>query len=253
MMDDKTRERIYDIIEKDDDNDMLSKIYDLVMIIVIGVSLLPLMVKEQSMTLFILDKICAAVFIIDYILRLITADFKLKDKSHPYLRYPFTPMAVIDLISILPSLIPLSREMEALRALKVFRVIRFLRVLRIVRFFRYSRSINRVIRVIRDSRDALLAVCSLAMLYIFVSALVVFNVEPDTFKNFFEALYWATVSLATIGYGDITPVSAIGRLMTMISAIFGIAVVALPAGVITAGYLKELDREAKDKDVYYDD
>lgn len=253
MEDVNIRRRIYEVIEVDDDNDKLSKVYDLVMIIVIALSIFPLMIKEQNMTLFIIDKVCAVVFIIDYILRLITADYKLKDKSNPYLRYPFTPMAVIDLISILPSLIPLSREMEGLRALKVFRVIRFLRVLRIVRFFRYSKSITRVLRVIRESKEALLAVCSLAMLYIFISALVVFNVEPDTFKNFFEALYWATVSLTTVGYGDIYPVTTIGRLITMISSVFGVAVVALPAGVITAGYLSELDREAKNKDIYYDD
>lgn len=245
------RKRIYEIVEKDNDNDRLSQLYDFIMIIAIAASVVPLMMKEQNMALFIIDKICAVVFIIDYILRLITADFKFKEKKNAFIRYPFTPMAIIDLLSILPSLIPLSREMESLNALKAFRVIRFFRILRIVRFFRYSKSISRVMRVIRDAKEALLAVCSLAVLYIFVSALIVFNVEPQTFKNFFEALYWATVSLTTVGYGDIYPVTTIGRMITMVSSVFGVAIVALPAGVITAGYLKEIEREAEDKDIYY--
>ncbi len=245
------RKRIYEIIEVDNESDKLSKLYDYFMIIVIAASLVPLMIKNQSLELFILDKVCAVIFIIDYILRLITADYKLKDKKNAFIRYPFTFMAIVDLLSILPSLVPLSREMEGLRALKTFRLFRFMKVLRIIRFFRYSRSISRVSRVIRNSRESLIAVLSFAVLYIFVSALVVFNVEPDTFKNFFEALYWATVSLTTVGYGDIYPVSTVGRFITMLSSMFGVAIVALPAGVITAGYLKELDREAEDKDIYY--
>ena len=82
-----------------------------------------------------------------------------------------------------------------------------------------------------------MAVCTLALGYIIVSALIVFNVEGDSFETFFEAIYWATVSLTTVGYGDIYPVTTAGRIITMISSIFGIAIVALPAGIITAGYM----------------
>jgi voltage-gated potassium channel len=79
-----------------------------------------------------------------------------------------------------------------------------------------------------------------------VSALVIYNVEPDSFKSFFEAVYWATVSLTTVGYGDIYPVTVIGRVITMASSIFGVAVIALPSGVITAGYLAEMNGEDKE-------
>ena len=75
--------------------------------------------------------------------------------------------------------------------------------------------------------------------------MVVFNVEPALFNSFFDAIYWATVSLTTMGYGDIYPVTEIGRVVTMISSIFGIAIVALPAGIITAGYMDELSNVAK--------
>ncbi|MCR5022877.1 MAG: potassium channel family protein, partial [Lachnospiraceae bacterium] len=91
------------------------------------------------------------------------------------------------------------------------------------------------------------AVCTLAIGYILISALVIYNVEGDSFKSFFEAFYWATVSLTTVGYGDIYPVTPAGRAITMISSLFGIAIVALPSGVITAGYMEAL-REERDKE-----
>ena len=96
--------------------------------------------------------------------------------------------------------------------------------------------------------DSDIAVCILAAGYILVSSLIIFNVEPDTFDSFFMVLYWTTVSLTTVGYGDIYPVSFAGRLLAMISSVFGIAIVALPAGIITADYLSELKgKEELDK------
>ena len=84
---------------------------------------------------------------------------------------------------------------------------------------------------------------ALVITYIFISALVIFNVEPDTFKNFFNALYWSTISLTTVGYGDIYAVSEIGKLITMISSILGVAIIALPVSIMTAGYLEEIEKE----------
>ena len=91
-------------------------------------------------------------------------------------------------------------------------------------------------------KEALTAVFTLAIAYILIAALVILNVEPDTFDSFFEAVYWAAISLTTLGYGDIYPVSTIGRLVTMASSFVGIAIVALPAGIITAGYMDEISR-----------
>ena len=102
--------------------------------------------------------------------------------------------------------------------------------------------------VFKRQKRSLIAVCGLSIGYILMSALVVFNVEPETFHNYFEAVYWATVSLTTVGYGDIYTVSVVGRVITMISSILGIAIVALPAGIITAGYMTEIQREECNKE-----
>ncbi|MBR5437870.1 MAG: two pore domain potassium channel family protein, partial [Clostridia bacterium] len=84
---------------------------------------------------------------------------------------------------------------------------------------------------------------TMAVAYVLVSALVIYNVEPETFETFFDAVYWATISLTTVGYGDLYPVTTIGRIITMVSSAFGIAIIALPSGIITAGYLEEIKEE----------
>jgi voltage-gated potassium channel len=149
-------------------------------------------------------------------------------------------MAIIDLVSILPSVTLLN---STFRLFRLFRLIRAFRVFRVLKVLRYSKSFKIIISVFKKQKAPLLAVGTLAIAYIIISALIVFNVEPDSFDTYFDAVYWATVSLTTMGYGDIYPVTAIGRTVTMISAMFGIAIVALPAGIITAGYMNEINQE----------
>lgn len=142
---------------------------------------------------------------------------------------------MLDLLSILPSLTFINN------GFKVFRVLRMVKALRVFKFFKYSRSVELISNVIKHSKDSLITVGTLSVAYILVSALIIFNVEPDSFSTFYEAVYWATVSLTTVGYGDISPVTATGRAVAMVSSIFGIAIVALPAGILTAGYMNEVN------------
>ena len=144
------------------------------------------------------------------------------------------------MVSILPTITVLNSGFKLLR---LFRVVKTFRIFRIFKVFRYSKSISIIINVMKNSKEALLAVGTLAVSYILISALIIFNVEPKSFKNFFDAIYWATISLTTVGYGDIYPVTNAGRIITMISSILGIAIVALPAGIITAGYLNEINKK----------
>ncbi len=239
------RERAYRIIEPSNGESRASTIYDYGMIAVIVISVIPLAFKETNPVFNAIDKITASVFIVDYLLRFATADLKLNKGKCSFVCYPVTPMAIIDLLSILPTFLSVN---SGLRLLKVFRLVRSFRVFRAFRMFRYSKSVTVIVNVIRNQRMALLAVCSMAGAYILLSALIVFNVEPDTFDTFFEAVYWAVVSLTTVGYGDIYPVSATGRVVTMLSSFVGIAIVALPAGIITAGYMSELEKQ--DEDTY---
>ena len=239
------RKRIHEIIEASNGQDVKSSIYDAFMMVVIIVSLLPLNFKEEPFIFSITDKVTTAIFIIDYILRWGTADLGSDKKpSVAFIQYPFTPMAIIDLVSILPSLSILNRGFKMLRVLRMFRA---MRVLRVFKFIRYSKNLQIILNVIRNSKRALGTVCILAVGYVYISALIIFNVEPDTFDNIYDAIYWAMVSLTTVGYGDIYPVSWIGRAIAMTSSFLGIAVVALPAGIITAGYMSEINKQKENQ------
>ena len=228
------RERLYALINGDEGAAMWC---GRVMTVLIIASLLPLCFKESSPVLEAIEYACVAVFIVDYLARWVTADLKLGKGPLSFLIYPFTPMAIIDLLSILPVFFALN---DALRTLRVLRLFRTMRAFKLIR---YSKSASAIAVVFEKQRQALLAVLCLAIGYILVSALVIFNVEPDTFHTFFDAVYWAVVSLTTVGYGDLYPSSDVGRTIAMISSLMGVAVVALPSGIITAGMLDELRGE----------
>ncbi|MCQ2337040.1 MAG: ion transporter [Paludibacteraceae bacterium] len=237
------RNRIYEIISPNG-HTVYSKIYDWFMLVCILLSIGPLAFRTEYPLFDIFDKIAVTVFIIDYILRWITADFELSTKKRwqAFALYPLTPFAIIDLLSILPSFA------VGQKALKLFRIARLVKILRVFKFIRYSKQMQILIKVLRKEKQILFTVFLIAVFYIFITALIMFNVEESAmFDDFFDALYWATTTLTTVGYGDIYPSSDIGRIISMISALLGVAVIALPSGVITASYLEEL-REQKKKD-----
>ena len=233
------RKRIYEILDGVKEHDRAATVYSVFMMLIILLSLVPLTFKEASPSFIVMDRVAVTVFIIDYILRLATADFKLKRGKDSFLIYPLTPLAIFDLLCILPSLHLLN---DSFRLFKLARLYRVLLVFRVFKFMRYSRSVRMIWGVFRAQKKPLFTVSIIALTYVLLSALVVFNVEPDTFDSFFDAIYWAVVSLTTVGYGDIYPVSTLGRIVTMISSVFGVAIIALPAGIITAGFMQELEK-----------
>lgn len=232
------RHKIFEIIEIAEDHQTTSAIYDYTMMAAILISLVPLAFKSGNVLFTVIDRVTTALFLLDYVARLLTADLKLHRGPLSFVLYPITPMAVIDLLSILPAFFSVS---AGLRIFRIFRLGRAFRVFKAFRMLRYSRSIGIIVRVIKNQRAPLMAVCTMAIGYILISALVVFNVEPETFPTFFDAIYWAAISLTTVGYGDIYPVTTAGRVVTMLSSFVGIAIVALPSGIITAGYMEEIN------------
>lgn len=226
-----------------------SRIYDWYMLVMIIASIVPLMFIEDYPIFRIIEIVTVTAFIIDYILRWYSCNILMKKGWVSYVIYPFTPMAIIDLLSILPGLNLISPEF------KLLRLTRLLKIVRLLKIFRYSNKITMFLRVLQKEKQVLLSVLMLAVFYIFLTALIMFNAEPhinpntggETFHSFFDALYWATVTLTTVGYGDLCPVTNIGRIVSMLSSLFGVAIIALPSGVITASYLEEL-REYKNAD-----
>ena len=243
------RERIYEIIEYEGNCQKggvvsrLSAVYDFFMMLVIVVSIVPLAFKQNYPVFVWIEYVTAVIFVLDYLLRLLTADIKLGKGAASFFVYPLTPLALIDLISILPSVTVLN---NGLRLLKLLRLLKTLKVFRTFKFLRYTKNFEVIVNVFNKQKKVLVAVATTAVAYVLISALAIYNVEPESFDSFFDAIYWATISLTTVGYGDIYPVTTVGRIVTMISSAFGIAVIALPSGVITAGYLEEINKKDED-------
>lgn len=225
------RKKIYNILNQ-------NAIYDTFMFTVIIMSIIPLAFVKQQSWMTLIDRITVIIFIVDYILRGFVAD-KLSNKLNKFILYPLTPMAIIDLLSILPSITLLN---SSFKLLKIFRLFRSLRLLKILKLVRYSKSITMICNVFKKQKETFITILVMAITYILVSALVIINVEPETFPTYFDALYWVTISLTTVGYGDVYAVTTIGKIITMISSFLGIAVVALPAGIITSGLMDELSK-----------
>lgn len=245
------RDRIYAIVQRAENGDGISKFYDVFIMVVALISLIPIMyypdlnnpdmLLQQVMEK--VDIITVYILFFDYILRWMVYD-KISKKKSPwaFVIYPFTFFALVDFASLLPSL-------GLVAASQAFRV---LRVLRVFKVMHYSKSFVYVTRVFKREKEMLLSVLLISVAYIFISALVIFAIEPHnsdqcTFNSFFDALYWATTALTTVGYGDIYPVTTQGHLISMVSSLFGIAVIALPAGIITSGFMDELSKDKERK------
>lgn len=239
---------LYEIVEGE--KIIHAKIYNCSMFVVVMASLLPLMTTGYYHWFRYVEIATTLIFILDYLIRWYVSPLSINKGKTSYFLYPFRLMAIIDLLSILPIIYIISP------AFRVLRVIRLLKLFRVFRLLRLSNSILLFFKILKKERQILLSVLLIALMYIFVTALIMFNVEPrinpitgnPTFSSFFDAFYWATVTLTTVGYGDLCPVTDIGRFISILSSLFGVAIIALPSGVITASYLEELRNSKTNKE-----
>ncbi len=232
------KRRVYEVIEVSNVGDRSSRAYDVVITTAVIVGLLPMTLKGENLYTRLIELLTGFIFLTDYCVRVYTADFKMGYKSiKAYIVYVLTPLAIMDLLAIIPVITLFIPVSGFIRLLKLFR---FFRVFKLIR---YSKTMIVIANVIRKVKSQLLAVLILILIYIFVSAMLVFQMEQEIFDSFLDALYWATISITTIGYGDISPVTPVGRIITMISALVGMAIIALPTGIITAAYMNEINKK----------
>ena len=154
------RKRIFEILEVAGEGDQASKLYDLCMMCLIIASLVPLAFKGTNRIFSTINAVATVCFILYYVIRLMTADIKLKRGAFSFILYPFTPLAIVDLLAILPEFTSL---FPGLRLVKLFRLFRTFRVFRSLKMLRYARSVQIIAAVIKSQKVPLLAVCSLAV------------------------------------------------------------------------------------------
>lgn len=246
-MEDSFRKRLASIVQIDKvGNDKYSLVYDWYMLAIIGLSLVPLMVEDDDTLLMkCIQWVTVIAFIVDFVCRCYAAPVMKKYEGKPFFRrYPFTFMGLVDLMSILPIITLISYKFT------LFRLFRMVRMLALFKYTRYTDKDKLFIKVIKKRKSVLLTLFMLTLIYIFITALVMYNVEPHfnphtgekTFTNFFDALYWSTVTLTTVGYGDLCPVSICGRAISMISSLFGIGLITAASGAVTSGFIEEIKK-----------
>ncbi|MBQ6175524.1 MAG: ion transporter [Clostridia bacterium] len=252
------KKRIFAIISKADEGDRASKVFDNCIMILIVLSVVSIILESYrnlaqnyAVAFRIFECISIAVFTVEYALRIWTADLLYPGAKHPRLRYMRSFMAVIDLLAILPFFIPFIPL--DLRFLRMVRLLRLFRLLRVFKLGRYLDAFMLLMKVIRKSAPQLVVsiiLCAFVMLF---SAIVMYTVEnpeqPEQFPNVISSLWWAICTLTTVGYGDVYPVTATGKLFASIISVIGIGIIAIPTGIIAAGFSSVIhERSGGDKE-----
>lgn len=242
------RERIYLVLERPSRTDRLSWTIEICLILliisnVIAVALetVPELHREYRVAFNAFDTVSVMIFTVEYLLRLWVAP-----EGQPKLtawkarlRYARTPIALVDLMAILPFYLSLFLPVN-LQAMRV------LRLLRVYKLTRYSPALSVLMAVIRDEAATLLAAFSILSILLVFAATGAYYVEreaqPENFGSVPAAMWWALVTLTTVGYGDVTPVTAVGRIFGGIVTVLGVGMAALPAGIIASGLADHLHR-----------
>jgi voltage-gated potassium channel len=246
---------IYEILESSESSNLYSLADDIVItgLILINVgafiaSTSPAWSHEHQSLLENIEIVSSLVFTIEYVLRLwvCTVDCRY---SHPLwgrLRYGLTPLSLIDLISILPFY-----SLLLFPNLNFVNLIRLLRLLRLLKMSRYSESVRTLGAVLYAKKEELIATAfAVFILLLFASSIMYFvehEAHPKAFGSIPDAMWWGVVTLTTVGYGDIYPITPLGRFLGAILAFLGIGIFALPAGIIAAGFSEEVQRRKQEK------
>lgn len=201
--------------------------------------------------LYWVDQITIAFFAVDYVLRIITAPLQYPGYSAPdaVRKYTTSGMGIIDLLSFLPNYLPAFFPSGA----AVFRMFRVVRIFRLFRVNAYSDSLTLIGNVISGKKSQLLASIFIITMLIMASSLCMYSVEheaqPEVFKNAFSAIWWSTSTLLTVGYGDIYPITVMGQILGIIITFLGVGLVAIPTGILSAGFVEEYQKAKRLADI----
>jgi len=240
------RKRIFQILEPGEKGDIASRSVDFVLIALILLSVLSIVLETvpslaiYQSEFYRFEVLIVFVFTVEYVLRIYTCveSEKYREPLRGRIRYIFSPLALVDLIAIAPfylAFLPLD--------MRFIRMIRVLRLFRLFRLGRYTRAVEILGRVVVDKRAELAVSVLLGFILIMFSAIMMFYVEhdaqPEHFESIPDAMWWAIVTLSTIGYGDVFPITILGRVLGAIIAALGVGMFALPTGIIGAAFVEE--------------
>jgi voltage-gated potassium channel len=246
-----SKKRVFEIIEKAEEGDIPSTVFDVSIIILIVLNIVAVTAasfnsfsNKHSLLLGRFELFSIVIFTIEYLLRVWTAKYKFPDSKIPQIRLIFSFSAMIDLAAILPFYLPFT-SMD----FRFLRILRLLRMFRIFKLGRYSESMSIIGRVLKKEKEKLLTTIILTVIMIFVASTIMYYVEnpaqPEIFTDIIETTWWSIATFTTIWYGDVYPITVMGKICGGIISLLGIMLIALPSGIICSGFMSEISKEKK--------
>tara|TARA_B100000029_G_C17494723_1_gene930396 strand:+ start:154 stop:1059 length:906 start_codon:yes stop_codon:yes gene_type:complete len=245
------RRRLWQILEQGNENDKASIYTDIFLITLIILNIVAVVMETvDSIYLgyeyyfLIFERVSTFIFLVEYILRVWVSVEAIKKKNSVSkfmirIKYMSTWPAIIDLLAVLSGLLPMIFEID-------LRILRALRMLRLLKFSRYFKVMNLLLGVLKEERQSFFAAMFLLTIAMLISSTGIYifekDAQPDKFGSIPEAMWWAVATLTTVGYGDVTPVTAMGKIFGALITIIGIGTVALPSGILASGFSDQLKR-----------
>ena len=259
------RQKVFKMVSVGVVDDPINQSYDVISTMMLVINLLgafagtfDAIANKYGSLLNTIEAVTVAFFAIDYVLRMYTAPCLYPDAGNrAYLKYAISGAGVIDLFSFLPYYLPMFFPAGA----AAFRLFRVARILRLFRINAYYDSLNVITDVIANKSQQLLSSVFILTVMMMSSSLAMYSIEhaaqPDVFKNAFSGLWWAVSTLLTVGYGDIYPVTPLGKAFGIVITFLGVGMVAIPTGIISAGFVEQYTRQkrlsdyAKEEDLQF--
>jgi len=245
------KSRVHHLLAVSTEGDDHSRSVDLAILGLIFLNILALVLEtvdsiyqKHPAAFELFEFVSLTIFSIEYLLRVWSCT-AVETYRHPVagrLRFIFTPLAIIDFLAILPLYLPLFGL-----DMRFIRVVRLLRFFRLAKLFRYSSALRLLGRVVLGKREELASILFVLVTLLLISSSLMYFAEhddqPDKFSSIPETMWWGVITLTTVGYGDYYPVTGIGKFIAAFIAVLGIGMFALPAGILGAGFVDELQRK----------
>lgn len=242
------RKRVHAILEIAGENDVKSRYFDIFIISLITINGIAMMLETVEMLnqnhhyfFWLIEIISVPIFTVEYLVRLWSCTAS-DEYSHPVfgrIKFFFKPLSLVDLLAILPFYMTfMGVDLRTIRVLRIFRIIR------LARLTRYSSAMWTFHRVFMIKKDELAVGLSSTVILLVLTSTFIYYAEnpsqPDKFSSIPASMYWGIVTLTTLGYGDIVPITTIGKLLGAITGLLGIAIFAIPAGILASGFADEV-------------
>ncbi len=248
----RIKKRLYDILELISEDDRVSQLCHRALFILIALNTLavvlesvPVLSQRYRFLFNAFETFSVIVFMLEYLLRVwtCTVDPRYASPVQGRLRFALTVFALIDLIAILPFFLPLVMNVD----FRFVRILRFFRLLRLLKLGRYFQSLRLFGQILHNKKEELVVALGGVLLVLLFASAGMYTLEhtaqPNAFSSIPASMWWGISTLTTVGYGDIYPITPLGKVLGSLISLFGIGLIALPAGILASGFAEAIDRQ----------